>query len=120
MSSLSIAASVATASLRQIPANTIANTPGQPPRNANPPSSAGAPAGTGGAATPPLSAFSTSTVTQPRPTAPPANTNAPATPSPNANPASQTAQQIATGNAANSKAIQAGSNRIGSFLDINV
>jgi hypothetical protein len=72
MSSLSIAASAATASLRQqLPTNTVTNT------------------------------------------------NAPVAP-PNGNPVNQAAQQITNAAAANSKAIQAGSNRIGSFLDINV
>jgi hypothetical protein len=93
MSSLSIPASVAVASLRLQLA----------PPGANPPSP---PAG-GSTTTAPASPFS------------PGNDNAAAAP-PNANPASQAAQQITAGNAANSKAIQAGSNRIGSFLDINV
>ena len=118
MSSLSIPASVAAASLRlQLPSNTVANTPDsrRPPTNANPTSLAGG----GGATTAPVSPFSTGNVNQLQPTAPTTNTNAPVAPT-NANPANQAAQQITTSNAANSKAVQAGSNRIGSFLDINV
>ena len=116
MSSLSISASVAAGSLRQLLTNTAASTPDtrRPPTNANPPS----PAGTGGTTTAPVSPFSTGNANQLQPTAPTTNTNAPVTPA-NPNPANQAAQQITTSNAANSKAIQAGSNRIGSFLDIN-
>jgi hypothetical protein len=121
MSSLSIPASVAAASLRlQLPSNTVANTPDtrRPPTNANPTSTAGAAAGTGGTTTAPVSPFSTGNANQLQPTAPTTNTNAPVAPT-SANPANQAAQQITTNNAANSKAVQAGSNRIGSFLDIN-
>jgi hypothetical protein len=130
MSSVSIPAPVAAASLRlQLPTNTIANTPDthRPPTNANPPATAGAPAGvdqvalTGSTTTAPVSPFSPGNVAQLQPAASPGNTNAPVPP-PSVNAANQATQQITAGNAsaANSKAIQAGSNRIGSFLDINV
>jgi flagellar basal body rod protein FlgC len=130
MSSLSIAASAAAASLRlQLPTNNAANTADtrRPPPNANASSTAAAPARvdqvtlTGGATTAAVNPFSPGNVTRLQPTAPAANTNGPAA-TPNVNPASHPVQQITASNAAaaNSKAIQAGSNRIGSFLDINV
>jgi hypothetical protein len=123
MSSLSIPASAAAASLRlQLPTKTVANTPDthRPPPNANVPGPAGAPAGTGGTTTAPVNPFSPGNATRLQPTAPPANTNEPAAP-PSANPANQTVQQItANASAADSKAIQAGSNRIGTLLNINV
>jgi hypothetical protein len=130
MSSLSIPASAAAASLRlQVPANNLANiadTRRQPP-DANAPGIAGAPAGvdqvtlTASATTAAIGPFSPGNVAGLQPTASPAGTNGPAAP-PNADLANQAAQQIAAGNAsaANSKAIQAGSNRIGAFFDLSV
>jgi hypothetical protein len=95
MSSLSIPASVAAVSTQlQLSANNAANTADtrrQPP-NANAPA-----------------------------TAPSANTSRPVTP-PDVDVASQAVQQTTAANAsaASSKAIQAGSNRIPSLLDIHV
>jgi hypothetical protein len=95
MSSLSIPASVAAAGLQQqLPANSAANNldTRRQPTNANAPA-----------------------------TAPSANPSRPVAP-PDADHADQAVQQAAAANASatNSKAIQAGSNRVPSLLDIHV
>ena len=128
MSSLSIQASAAVANLRPQPTNNLANTPDtrrQPP-HANGPSTAGpttpvhqvaaAPGGTTATVAP----VAQSSVTRLESTAPPPGQNRPAPP--NADLANQAAQQAAASNASaeNAKAVQAGSNRIGTLLNINI
>jgi len=120
MSSLSIQASAAVANLRPQPTNNLANTPDtrRRPPNANGPSTtapttpvhqvAAAPGGTTATVAP----VARSAVTRLEPTAPP----------PNADLANQAAQQAAASNASaeNAKAVQAGSNRIGTILNVNI
>jgi hypothetical protein len=128
MSSLSIQASAAVANLRpQPPTSNAVDTPDtrRRPPNANGPSTAGpttpvhqvaaAPGGT----TATIAPIAQSSVTRLEPTAPPPGSR-PAPP--NADLANQAAQQAAASNASaeNARAVQAGSNRIGTLLNINI